>query len=210
MYTCAMCSKHSCNEKEFHRMPANCPSLDSNVNEIKSLYKDEQNFTIAKEAALVVSNGYGEKTRIEETVDFMKRCNYKRIGLAFCIGLSEEARIVNSIFTYHGFEVESVICKNGGISREEIDVYDSEVPMCNPIGQAYILNQKKTDFNVLLGLCIGHDSLFFKYSHAPVTVLAVKDRVLAHNPLGAIYQANAYYKERLFPEKLNPAENESQ
>lgn len=201
MYTCAMCSNHSCNEKEFHHMPTNCPSLDHKVDEIKRLYKEEQNFTIAKEAALVVSNGYGEKTRIEETVEFMKQCNYKRIGLAFCIGLSEEARIVNHIFTYHGFEVESVICKNGGISREEIDVFDSEVPMCNPIGQAYFLNQKKTDFNVLLGLCIGHDSLFFKYSDAPVTVLAVKDRVLAHNPLGAIYQADAYYKERLFPEK---------
>lgn len=210
MYTCAMCSNQSCNKREFHHMPTNCPSLDSNVGEIKSLYKDEQNLTIAKEAALVVSNGYGEKTRIEETIDFMKRCNYKRIGLAFCIGLSEEARIVNNIFTHHGFEVESVICKNGGISREEIDVYDSEVPMCNPIGQAYFLNQKKTDFNVLLGLCIGHDSLFFKYSEAPVTVLAVKDRVLAHNPLGAIYQANAYYKERLFPEKVDPAVKDSQ
>lgn len=202
MYTCAMCSSHACNEKEFHRMPKNCPGLDGKVGEITGLYRDEQNFTIAKEAALVVSHGYGEKTRIEETVEFMKRCNYKRIGLAFCIGLAEEARIVNRIFAYHGFEVESVICKNGGISREAIDVYDSEVPMCNPIGQAHFLNERNTDFNVVLGLCVGHDSLFFKYSDAPVTVLAVKDRVLAHNPLGAIYQADAYYKERLFPEKV--------
>jgi len=50
-------------------------------------------------------------------------------------------------------------------------------------------------------LCVGHDSLFIKYSEAPITILAVKDRVLAHNPLGAIYQAESYYKNKLFPEK---------
>jgi uncharacterized metal-binding protein len=41
--------------------------------------------------------------------------------------------------------------------------------------------------NVLLGLCVGDDTLFIKHSKAPVTVLAVKDRVLAHNPLGVLY-----------------------
>ena len=30
---------------------------------------------------------------------------------------------------------------------------------------------------------------FIKHSKAPVTVLAVKDRVLAHNPLGVLYTA---------------------
>jgi uncharacterized metal-binding protein len=72
--------------------------------------------------------------------------------------------------------------------------------MCNPIGQAEFLNDAKTDFNIILGLCVGHDSLFIKYSKAPITVFAVKDRVLAHNPLGAIYQAEAYYKDKLFPQ----------
>lgn len=66
--------------------------------------------------------------------------------------------------------------------------------MCNPIGQAVILNKKKTDLNIILGLCIGHDILFTKYSQAPVTTLAVKDRVLAHNPLGAIYSRYYYNK----------------
>ena len=32
---------------------------------------------------------------------------------------------------------------------------------------------------------MGHDILFTKHSKAPVTTLAVKDRVLTHNPLGA-------------------------
>ena len=73
--------------------------------------------------------------------------------------------------------------------------------MCNPIAQAEFLNKAKTDFNVVIGLCVGHDSLFIKYSKAPVTVLAVKDRVLAHNPLGAIYMADKFYKDKLFPPK---------
>jgi uncharacterized metal-binding protein len=57
-----------------------------------------------------------------------------------------------------------------------------------------------TDLNVLMGLCVGHDSLFFRHSAAPVTVLAVKDRVLGHNPLAAVYQADGYYHDRLFPD----------
>jgi uncharacterized metal-binding protein len=62
-----------------------------------------------------------------------------------------------------------------------------------------ILNTEKTDLNVILGLCIGHDTVFTKYSEAPVTTLAVKDRVLAHNPLGAIY--SAYHLNKLVVQK---------
>jgi uncharacterized metal-binding protein len=65
--------------------------------------------------------------------------------------------------------------------------------MCNPIFQAYVVNDAGTDFNVLLGLCVGHDSLFFKYTEAPTTVLAVKDRVTGHNPLAAVYLSESYY-----------------
>jgi uncharacterized metal-binding protein len=65
--------------------------------------------------------------------------------------------------------------------------------MCNPILQAVIVNDAKTDFNILLGLCVGHDSLFFKYTKAPTTVLAVKDRVTGHNPLGPLYLNGNYY-----------------
>lgn len=62
--------------------------------------------------------------------------------------------------------------------------------MCNPVLQAMTLNKEKSDFNVLLGLCVGHDSLFSKYAQAPCTVLAVKDRVLGHNPLASIYSVD--------------------
>ena len=53
---------------------------------------------------------------------------------------------------------------------------------------------RRSQFNVLLGLCVGHDSLFFRYAEAPCTVLAVKDRLLGHNPLAAVYEYESYYR----------------
>jgi Uncharacterized metal-binding protein conserved in archaea len=44
-------------------------------------------------------------------------------------------------------------------------------------------------------LCVGHDSLFFKYAQAPTTVLAVKDRGTGDNPLDSIYLADTYYQK---------------
>ena len=65
--------------------------------------------------------------------------------------------------------------------------------MCNPILQARVLNREKTDLNIAIGLCVGHDALFSKYSDAPVTTLIAKDRVLGHNPVAALY--SGYYKK---------------
>ena len=66
--------------------------------------------------------------------------------------------------------------------------------MCNPIGQAMLLNEAATGLNVVIGLCVGHDSLFFRNSAAPATVLVAKDRVTGHNPVAALYTSHSYYK----------------
>ncbi len=140
------------------------------------------------------------KPRMLEVCEFAHKMNYRLLGLVFCIGLRREAEIVNRILRKHGFGTVSVACKVGAVSKEEIGVKDGEQirigeheSMCNPILQAMIVNDAKTDFNILLGLCVGHDSLFFKYSDAPATVLAVKDRVTGHNPLACIYTSETYY-----------------
>ena len=65
--------------------------------------------------------------------------------------------------------------------------------MCSPITQAEILNEERVDFVILLGLCVGHDTLFIKYCRVPMTVIGVKDRVLGHNPLAALYLSTSYY-----------------
>jgi len=141
------------------------------------------------------------KSRIEELIEFSQRMGYKRLGMAFCGGLTHEASLLSEILEKHGFEVVSVSCKVGGVPKERIGVKDEEKmrigqfeSMCNPITQARILNKAKTDFNIMLGLCIGHDSLFLKYIDGLTTVFAVKDRVTGHNPMAALYTSRSYYQ----------------
>ena len=129
---------------------------------------------------------------------------YQKLGVAFCVGLMNEAKILIPILENKGFNVISVCCKTGGIAKEELGVKDEEKihpgtyePMCNPIAQAEILNKEKTDFNIIMGLCVGHDALFLKHVQALTTVFVVKDRLLAHNPVAALYQSSAYYRRLL-------------
>jgi uncharacterized metal-binding protein len=153
--------------------------------------------------ARVESAGYRVWPRVREIMEFSRHAGFKRLGLPFCVGLRREALEVTKIFESNGFEVVSVMCKTGSRPKEELGLLDQEKvrpgrheAMCNPIAQALILNKLKTGLNVLLGLCVGHDTLFIKYSDAPITVLAVKDRVTGHNPLAAVY-ATHYFEPKL-------------
>ncbi len=189
-----------CKQKECYK-GKNCTKI---VEEVKAAYKGDDLKSL-KVATSIESRYYMKKTRIEELILYAEERGYKKLGVAFCIGLQKEAEIICDVLSQH-FDVSSVCCKVCGIDKSQFElerlhtVEDAETEteveaMCNPIGQAKILNKGKTDLNIILGLCIGHDILFTKYSEAPVTTLAVKDRVLAHNPLGAIY--SAYYLKKI-------------
>ncbi|OGO32472.1 MAG: hypothetical protein A2Z29_06620 [Chloroflexi bacterium RBG_16_56_11] len=140
--------------------------------------------------------------RIEELVQFARKCDYKKLGLAHCGGLAGEAKLLTEILENNGFQVVSVQCKSGAVAKEKIGVRPEEKiagpeaweTMCNPIAQAMLINRAGVDMAVMLGLCIGHDTLFIKYCEVPLTVLAVKDRVFGHNPLAALYTSETYYK----------------
>ena len=71
----------------------------------------------------------------------------------------------------------------------------------HPITQAKILNDERTQLNIAVGLCVGHDALFFKYADAPTTVLIAKDRVFGHNPAAALYLSESYYQKLMREEK---------
>ncbi|MBZ4663045.1 MAG: metal-binding protein [Caloramator sp.] len=205
MYTCASCNEHYCRRGELEKTPSNCPCNETaEVEKFKELYLQEENYKLAYNSALVEAEGYCKKTRLEEIMDFANKCDFKKLGIAFCVGLNQEAKKLAQILKENGFEVCSIICKNGSIPKEFLNIKEHQKvrpgnfeAICNPIGQAMFLNNEKTDLNIILGLCVGHDSLFIKYSEAPVTVFAVKDRVLAHNPLGALYLSDSYYKDKL-------------
>lgn len=211
----------SCGIKTYERICMNeegvgakgCPTLqyESVLKETRTAYEYPAILEFARQASIQEGECYANKienpfvleptkTRIVEICEFANKMGYQRLGLAFCVGLTKEAAIVGKIFKKHGFDVVSVVCKAGRELKEDLGVESKDFvmphtneAMCNPIFQAKVLNYEKTEFNVLLGLCVGHDSLFFKYADAFTTVLAVKDRVTGHNPLAAIYLSHSYY-----------------
>ena len=151
---------------------------------------------------------YPVKTRIQETIEFANKLGFKRLGIAFCGGLRNEARILSDILRKQEFEVCSVICMVGRTPKEFLGIREDQKvavgqfeSMCSPIAQAKILNAVNTDFNIIFGLCVGHDSLFMRYSDALCTVLVTKDRVTGHNPIAALNVHASYYK-RLKKEKF--------
>jgi len=170
--------------------------------EAASCYK-ESNGNMARQSARVEAAGYGVWPRVREIMEFSRLAGFNKLGLAFCVGLRREAAEATRIFENGGFTVSSVVCKTGARPKEELGLRDDEKvrpgrfeAMCNPAAQASLLNKAQTDLNVLLGLCVGHDSIFIKHSAAPVTILAVKDRATGHNPLAAIY-ASHYFQSKL-------------
>lgn len=194
--------------------PGNCPSgsygdvVTESFNEYRG---DSEDARIAYTAARVEGLCYqpvpgsdavnARWTRVEDTIAFAKLMGYKRIGIATCVGMLDEAERLSAILRAQGFEAPSICCKAGSIDKLELGLKESDKvrpgtfePACNPIAQAEVLNRQGTDMNIILGLCVGHDMLFNKHSRAPVTTLVVKDRVTGHNPVAVLYGQNFYYK----------------
>jgi uncharacterized metal-binding protein len=136
--------------------------------------------------------------RVSELIYFGLEMSFSRIGIAYCTDLWEPAEILTGVLRRF-FEITPVCCKVGGIAESEMlgtsDSGDGPIA-CNPFGQAEVLNRAETQLNVIVGLCLGADCLFTSASHAPVTTLLVKDKSLAHNPIGALY-SEYYLKEIL-------------
>ncbi len=202
--SCVDCGTLNCRYRD-KTYPEFCLTDEMSEEEIEALKKiyleDEENALIMRCAAEVESEFYGVCTRVEEILEFAHRIGAKKIGIATCMGLIEESRIFARILRLNGFDVYGVICKVGSISKDDVGIakeYQLSGPvMCNPILQAMKLNKAKTDLNVVVGLCVGHDSLFYKYAEGLTTTLLTKDRVLAHNPAAALYQIRSYYKKLL-------------
>lgn len=175
---CHLCKENSCYDGKPCRETESIP-----------LYGDPVDRKILTEAGNVEALFYKEACRVDETMEFARRMGFKVLGLAFCLGLIKEANILGEILSKE-FDVHSVCCKVGGIGKSVFGMAKRPwvgEPTCNPIEQARILDNEGTELNIVLGLCVGHDSLFYKHSKAPVTTLVVKDRKLGHNPVAALY-----------------------
>ncbi len=204
--SCADCHVKACMNKEEEKYPKFCltAKVDQDLlAEAKQEYFSEDNQRLALTAAEIEGQFYGKYTRVQETIEFIKRYGAKKVGIATCVGLLNEANIFASLLKKHNIDFYAVGCKIGAIEKSEIGIpventltkgekYES---MCNPIMQAKILNAQKTDLNIMIGLCVGHDALFLKYVDAPTTVLIVKDRVTGHNPAVPLYTCNSIYSK---------------
>ena len=160
---------------------------------IHELYTDEDKKIMQKaEDARIVG-----KNRVEEIKKIARLSGYKRIGIANCVTLQKEADKLKELLAKE-FEVVASNCKTSKVPSKEILGHEAKGMTCNPTGQAYELEQNKTELNITLGLCMGHDILFNKNSSAPVTNLVVKDREFKHNPVLALQQSTAQNKIDFF------------
>ena len=202
---CAICSGEACSaEPGTKQPPAFCPMLAEAelLQEVEQAYLEQEALRrLALESARTESAGYCRTTRIEDIMDFARRIGAEKLGIAHCVGLMREARLAREIFVAGGFETYTVCCKVGSIDKEAIGLQDGEKirpgqyeALCSPVGQAALLAKAGTQLNVVIGLCVGHDSLFFMHSKAPATVLIAKDRVLGHNPVACLYTSHSYYR----------------
>lgn len=205
VHTCSDCAILACRSKSEQQYPDFCLTehVDhSLLDKVLQIYKnDEELGNIARVSACIEGEFYGRLTRVEETIEFIKRMGYKKIGIASCVGLMNETRIFTKILKANKIKYYTVGCKIGAVDKTEIGIPNEKKlnhgcgheSMCNPIMQAKVLAEQETDFNIVIGLCVGHDTLFLKHSEAPTTVMIVKDRVLGHNPVAALYTANSTY-----------------
>ena len=220
LVNCAKCPGPVCNSRAWDDGPANCPRkvMPEVIKKATDKCFSPEFREFAVKASKQEGSGYLRlphspqtaspvKSRVEEIMEFAHRMGYKRLGVAYCGGVQFEASLLVPILENRGFEIVSVQCKCGSVPKEDLGIEEWEKvypgnfeAMCHPIAQAEILNAYNTDLNILVCLCVGHDSLFLKHSKAPCTVLAAKDRVYGHAPLMAVYQSKSYHRRVLAKE----------
>ena len=214
---CAKCLARPCTEGtiETKKLPSFCPitNYTSLIQETTKKYQSQDIREFYLNSALIEKECYDEKKareegkivplrpRIKEIAEFAKKIGENKLGIAFCSGLFEETHRANAILENHGFEIVSVMCSCGSIDKHEVGIPpeyrirnpDNFEAACNPLLQAELLNKAETAFNIIIGLCVGHDMLFTSHSKAPVTTLIVKDRLTGHNPVISLY--TRYHKD---------------
>jgi len=134
--------------------------------------------------------------RIAEFIYYCIGLEYKHVGVAFCVEMFQETEILTRLLRRF-FKVSPVCCKIGGHTQYDL-ITAVEGVLCNPIGQARVLNGLKTDINVTVGLCVGCDCIYARHSEAPISTLFVKDKSLANNPVSALH--SKYYIDDILRE----------
>ena len=101
-HSCVDCGTQNCKYKN-RTYPEFC--LTTNLDESDRLwalekYEESNNKAIMIASAEVEYEGYCKWTRVQEIMEFAHKINAKRIGIANCIGLINEARIFAKILSH--------------------------------------------------------------------------------------------------------------
>lgn len=195
MVNCAGCKSYPCYQGKECIRGQDFSAYDSPAREA---LQQKENKKMLEVSTRIEGEHYMQWTRLEEIIGFAEQIGYKSIGIAHCVGLTHEAKILTEILE-RSFMVHTICCKFSGIDKKDFGLRQIKAEryeaICNPVGQALLLNDLNTDLNLIVGLCIGHDILFSKHSKAPVTTFIVKDRITGHNPAVSLY--SSYYKKKL-------------
>ncbi len=204
---CHQCKNNECLNSYPNGIPQYCQANNygSIIENSKKQYLDPGTAGIHLAAAKVLMRGGYDWHRIQQCIEFARELGVSKVGLAVCVGLIREGREMARFMERAGLQVVSVACMIGAIDARETGIPEEwTVPggiSCNPIAQAEIMNREQTGLNMIYGLCVGHDTLFIKYSKAPVTYVAVKDMVMGNNPSAVLFspyhrmKLNAVYKK---------------
>ena len=88
------------------------------------LYESDENLLkLAEAGSFLEANYYMQLTRIEEFIVFCSQMGYEKIGVAFCIGLSEEAEMLCDLLSRY-FQTYSACCKVCGISKKDFNFFN--------------------------------------------------------------------------------------
>ena len=172
------------------------------IDESLKEYKKKKNQKVMQASAETEFEYYCQATRVEETMLWAKKLGAKKIGIASCVGLLKrrvghwQQFFGKMVLRYMVLAVKPVKCQRQplGLTKDVMPlVLICVIRFCR---QRYLICVK-TDINIVMGLCVGHDSLFYKYSKALTTTLVTKVGVLGHNPVAALNCAHSYYMDKL-------------
>ncbi len=202
---CVKCTVFRCaSEEKNKKAPASCPTekYADLIKETTEEYKLPENQAVNFGWLGLMSKVRNPErprealswTRVDEIMEYAKIRGMTKMGIATCYALMAESRCLSDILESNGFNVVSVSCLCGEVKPQDLGMPGNIV--CNPILQAEVLNHEKTELNIMMGLCLGHDILFLRYCKAETTPLVVKDRALGHNPVAALYLSQGFFKDR--------------